>query len=89
MGNITKDLQDTLDQNPQIKEVHFDIKGDHHFNVFPASAIDERTGKRVNAHGLIAGGNGGSIVETLTREEVLSGKASPAKPAKPAKAEKE
>jgi len=74
MANITKELQETLDQNPQIKEVHFDIKGDHHFNVFPATAIDERTGKKVAAPGLIAGGSAGSIVETLSRKQVLSGK---------------
>lgn len=74
MANVTKDLIETLIQNPHIEKVHFDIKGDFHFNVFPASAIDEKTGKQVSAPGLIAGGNNGSIVETLTRKQILEAK---------------
>lgn len=81
MATITKALIETLEQHPTIEQVHFDLAGNFHFNVFPAFAIDERTGKRVQAEGLIAGGNAGSIVEILSRKQVLNSKA--------AKAEKE
>jgi hypothetical protein len=77
MAHITYELKATLEENPQIKNVHFDMEGNHHFNVFPASATitDPVTGakKVVSAPGLMAGGKGGSIVKTMTRDEVMNG----------------
>lgn len=82
MANVTRELQATLEIHPTIENVYFDINGNHHFNVFPAQAKDPKTGKVISTGGFMAGGNGGTIVKTMTRNEVLGIADAPKEPVK-------
>lgn len=76
---ITAQLKETLEQMPHLKEIHFDAKGNHYFNVHehegekyarirPKSSKGE--GKdRVNFPAVPFEET--KIVETKTREEIL------------------
>lgn len=62
------ELKATVENAPNIFEIHFDADGVHYFNTWKAVGMgDEKFGKFVNGVPILSS----RIVETKTREEVL------------------
>jgi len=84
---ISKELQDTVATHPNIDFVHFDVQGNHHFNVHehkPTDKKDKTSGglyARIHTRNLIDEDGrkfqnrtpiiATKIVESLTRKEIL------------------
>lgn len=77
---ISQGLQNTVDQNSHIDYVHFDAEGNHHFNVHEHddgdlyARIHQQTVKDKNSRefNIATPIIKSKIVESLTREQVLS-----------------
>lgn len=93
---ISKELKDTVSANPHIKEVHFNERGQHFFNVHKhkkdlyskmvteVKEVDGKEGKRM-AH-VPCAKEENLIVETMSRHEVLGTKEPKTKKEKEGKA---
>ena len=72
MATITQELISAVKENESIQNIYFDADGGYHWNCHDGFKININgvkvpTGKKVSTHEQL------EIVETLTREEVLSG----------------